>query len=175
MRNTRKGFTLVELLIVIAILGTLSAAMSASITGSTAKAKAAAIANNVETLKNAASIYYTDNMESATALNVTTTAVLTKHIATWGDFGTGTINYTAVDDPTGRENWAVIVDFHTDGEADAIKEALTKIKGYGSYGQKIGGDGDDKDDPDPAKSVVNTGKFKVTLWNGAITSETIQL
>ncbi len=62
MKRTRKGFTLVELLIVIAILGTLSAAMSVSVIGSTAKAKAATIASNVEACVNAAALYCADHM-----------------------------------------------------------------------------------------------------------------
>ncbi len=73
MKKARKGFTLVELLIVVAILATLTAAMTASISGTTAKAKAAMIANNVEVMKSAATQYYTENMEDSSKLAGATT------------------------------------------------------------------------------------------------------
>ena len=67
MRKMRKGFTLVELLIVIAILGALSAGMSMSSGGATASAKAATIISNLQTIKSAALIFYIDHMESGDA------------------------------------------------------------------------------------------------------------
>ena len=47
MKITRKGFTLVELLIVVAIMATLSATMTMAVSGSTARAKAPTIASNL--------------------------------------------------------------------------------------------------------------------------------
>lgn len=186
MRKTRKGFTLVELLIVVAILATLTAAMTASISGSTAKAKAAMIANNVEVMKSAATQYYTDNMEDSSKLaNATTKNVLDEYMPTWRDYQTGDINYKAAQDSeTGRKKWAVTVDFSNDGEAEEIKAALAKIKGYGNYNNETTTipnpdyDADDENETDPetievpAGDRVRTGAFKVTLWNGAIESVT---
>ena len=165
MRNTRKGFTLVELLIVVAILATLTAAMTASITGSTAKAKAATIASNVEAMKNAASIYYADHIESKTDLDVSTTTMLLTHMPTFLDFDTGSgIRYqAAAEADVGREKWVVTVDFSRDGEADAIATELGKIKGYGTYKPTATG---------TAANVLSTKAFKVTLWNGKIESVT---
>ena len=57
----RKGFTLVELLIVIAILGTLTAMMTLSSTDSTASAEAAKVVNALRTARTAAVIFYWDH------------------------------------------------------------------------------------------------------------------
>ena len=57
MKRTRKGFTLVELLIVIAVLGALSAAMTMASKTATAKAKAASIVNNLKICTSGAEIY----------------------------------------------------------------------------------------------------------------------
>ena len=154
----RKGFTLVELLIIIAIIGALSATMMVGLGGSTARAKAVTISNNVESMKLAAANYYITNMEDASQLNVDTAAMLDAEIPTWRDFAEDAkIKYTASTD-TGREKWLVTVDFTGDGESDLIKTELAKIKGYGTYA--VGsGTADDK---------LATKKFKVTLWNGKI-------
>ena len=84
MRNTRKGFTLVELLIVVAILATLTAAMTVSVTGTTAKAKAATIASNVEAFVNVARLYCADNTDGDIS-SATTDTVIEAYIGKWKD------------------------------------------------------------------------------------------
>ena len=160
-KNLRCGFTLVELLIVIAIIGALSATMSVITTGTTAKAKAAAIASNVEACKSAA-VMYTLNTEVDVS-DKTADDVLAEVIKTWKDFSKGAVKYEAVTGTEGQgsEKWAITVDFTGDPEKEAIKTELAKIKGYGKYG-------DDNGD-----SRVKTGKFKVVLTTGEITSETV--
>ena len=64
MKNTRKGFTLVELLIVIVVIGILSAMMMLSSTEATTSAKVAAIVSNMRNIKTATLAYYTDNMDT---------------------------------------------------------------------------------------------------------------
>ena len=63
MKNTRKGFTLVELLIVIVVIGILSAMMMLSSTEAVTSAKVSNIVSNLRNLKTAALAYYTDNMD----------------------------------------------------------------------------------------------------------------
>lgn len=138
MKKARKGFTLVELLIVVAILATLTATMTYSVSGSTAKAKAAAIANNVEAMKGAAKLYAIDDSRTLDNFaDLTADEVLFAQFPAWKDFNEGgTIKYAAVASGKGQDNWAVTVDFSADNEKDAIKAALQAMKGYNkSYAQ----------------------------------------
>ena len=64
MKNKRKGFTLVELLIVIVVIGILSAMMMLSSTEAVTSAKASNIVSNLRNLKTAALAYYADNPTS---------------------------------------------------------------------------------------------------------------
>ena len=66
MRRARKGFTLVELLIVIAIIGVLGAMMTLSGTDSTVAAKAASIANGYKIIGTAYNLYRAVSGDNAT-------------------------------------------------------------------------------------------------------------
>ena len=64
MKNIkRKGFTLVELLIVIVVIGILSAMMMLSSTEAVSSAKASNIVTNLRNLKTAALALYVDSMD----------------------------------------------------------------------------------------------------------------
>lgn len=64
MKSTkRKGFTLVELLIVIVVIGILSSMMMISSTEAVTSAKASNIVSNLRNLKTAALAYYVDSMD----------------------------------------------------------------------------------------------------------------
>ncbi len=67
----RKGFTLVELLIVIVIIGILAGAMMMLMGSSTDKAEATKIISDIRTMKGAALQYYADNSGYPAAGNVT--------------------------------------------------------------------------------------------------------
>ncbi|MBQ7544544.1 MAG: type II secretion system protein [Synergistaceae bacterium] len=62
----RKGFTLVELLIVIVVIGILAAMMMLSSTEAVSSAKANNIISNLRNLKTATLSWYTDNIDSVT-------------------------------------------------------------------------------------------------------------
>lgn len=74
----RKGFTLVELLIVIVVIGVLSAMMMLSSTEAVSSARASNIVSNLRNLKTAALAYYVDNLDKYDKANVNANDALDK-------------------------------------------------------------------------------------------------
>ena len=148
MKKARKGFTLVELLIVVAILATLTATMMVSMRGATAKAKATSIAANLESCHTAAMLYYAASGDKDLS-SITAENMLKVNLKTWenlkGDNSdTATVKdaivYTAVG--SGVENWSVNVDFSGDSEAADIAKALNNMRGYSGITAFAGNDFD---------------------------------
>ena len=137
MKKFRKGFTLVELLIVIAILGTLSAAMTVSSSTATAKAKAAVIANNLKTCTSGAQVYMFEHTDASTTLTTGTAAMLADAVPNFteftknGDNDSDTIIYAPVDvaDEDVPDNWSITVTL-SGSDKDDIVAALKTIKGF---------------------------------------------
>ena len=67
----RKGFTLVELLIVIVVIGILSAMMMLSSTEAVSSARASNIVSNLRNLKTAALAFYIDSMDVTDGKKIT--------------------------------------------------------------------------------------------------------
>ena len=140
-RSMRRGFTLVELLIVIAILGALSAAMTMSASTATAKAKATSIANNLKICTSGAQVYRFEHDDDLGTVDVNTTTMLEEAVPNFSDFAevgdddSDTILYAAIDADAssnallGPDNWTIEVTLSGTDKSDIVA-ALKNIKGF---------------------------------------------
>ena len=152
MKKSRKGLTLLEQLIVIAIVGALAATMSVAITKSNprTKAKAVAIVSNVNACRSAASLYYMELFDSndVKTEDQKVDAFLkadSEYIPAWDDFANGRdVKYTA--DGNTTDKWTLTIDFSKNPDSTAIATAISAIKGYSAIGTET--------------------SFKVTLLSG---------
>ncbi len=121
MRRTRKGFTLVELLILVAIWGILSAAMMVATQNATAKARANQIAIDLKTIASGVAVYCADD-DTPTLAEFITEDTWNKYL-----FGTKKANYTVAADGTDDTRWIatynVALEPETETQMDKIKEA----------------------------------------------------
>ncbi|MBQ6970913.1 MAG: prepilin-type N-terminal cleavage/methylation domain-containing protein [Synergistaceae bacterium] len=143
MKRTRKGFTLVEMLVVVAILATLATSLTISFGSSSASAKAASIAANIDTCMTAAKLYLADNINTVTATSkaadfLEPTGTATVYVPNWEKMkGTGGTIVYAAGTGTGitsktydtTKGWDMTVTITAADKKDIIT-ALKKVKGY---------------------------------------------
>ncbi len=163
MKKARKGFTLVELMIVIGIIGILGAMGMISGQGATSAAKAATILENLNQASGAMMTYYQLNMEAIDKDGVTTvktgetvTTTAAKKIADGASiYLKGTLNDGDADTLTGgayyvktvgegaNQQWWVLYAFVEDSTGDdKVKEVLASKGGLiGTVPTEATGDG----------------------------------
>ena len=83
MKKARKGFTLVELLIVVAILGILSVSMMMAVGGTTAKAKASMIASNFDAARTAVAAYYAGHIMDPNLASEDANTMIANGLGNW--------------------------------------------------------------------------------------------
>ena len=145
MRKFRKGFTLVELLLVISIIGTLAATLSLAGGSATAAAKASTIYTNIQNIKTAAMLYQLQEGTQFKETNVTKANLQAAEIIdldSYNKTGTGTsavknsIMYEVVagtaaktgNNATSAKGAYVICSFANDSDFKAIAKALKSYK-----------------------------------------------
>ena len=121
----RKGFTLVELLIVVVIIGVLSSMMSISSVSATDSAKASAILGNLATIKRATLAIY---MESNDVANADDPARVLQGAAEYMGTTETAIKNASFDivlgDNTGATPWYVYFDASTNKQNTNVKKIL---------------------------------------------------
>lgn len=132
----RKGFTLVELLIVIVIIGVLAAAMLLSMGSATASAKATTIISDLRSMKSALLLLYADSMDNMPAVGNALTAI---HAYIDNPSKYTAANGYAIEENTAKNKWSVSYDTtklaaaDQKGVQDKLKE---KAESVGLYKDK---------------------------------------
>lgn len=130
----RKGFTLVELLIVIVVIGILSAMMMLSSTEAVTSAKASNIVSNLRNLKTAALSCYVDSLDKWAD---GTDAPEIKDVVVYLNNGSDLPDKDNYGIANNSGEWYVV--YHITGSANEVKKIGEKLKGRtSSLGLKKG-------------------------------------
>ncbi len=142
----RRGFTLVELLIVIVVIGILSAMMMLSSTEAVTSARANNIVSNLRNFKTAALAMYVDQLDYAGKLkegvykgdNSVSMDFVVKYMnnantSTSGTTTDSTLTSYGIDKHTNGD-WFVYFDFGANGDARIKSKLAGRAKSVGLYG-----------------------------------------
>ena len=134
----RKGFTLVELLIVIVVIGVLSAMMMLSSTEAVSSARASNIVSNLRNLKTATLAWYADHLDSADAsgFNLGTNVgidKIKKYLNNESD--TALTGYHV--DGTTADTWYVYYDGSDIGNSSVVEKLNARRGSVGIAGTKV--------------------------------------
>ena len=133
----RKGFTLVELLIIIAVIGTLAATMMMSSSDAVASAKASNIISNMKNMQTAALALYIDKMDDWTVTTGTPTvptiaqvkAYMSKsEITDATDEGTYDIAFSTNGTAYADKTWFITYTFPTGDELGSSTASTVKAR-----------------------------------------------
>ncbi len=125
--NWRTGFTLVELLVVISIIGTLVAILLPNFMGARERARDAQKIQDAYAIKNALRMYYNDNQAYPTPKGVGQTVTLTNYMAPSG------LGYTY--SQTNTDNFVIRIPLES-GQGDEDLDSQRKC-GIGATVDKI--------------------------------------
>ncbi|MBQ6971323.1 MAG: type II secretion system protein [Synergistaceae bacterium] len=135
MKRTRKGLTLIELVVVMSIVAILATTLTMPMVGSTGKAKATAIVSNLDIIKAQTALYYAKYFNDNSKVGVggsdaQGSTALKAAYTKWDEYfkDNDVIKYTP--DGDGAANWYVLVNFSGDPESSDIAEVLGSMKGY---------------------------------------------
>ena len=124
-RFKRSGFTLVELLIVIVVIGVLSTMMMLSSTEAVTSAKVSNIVSNLRNLKTAALAYYTDNLNNYSLTDETLNSVrsdIFKYLSNANNIDEGEYKYYGFNNV--GDKWYVWYGLNNDTAGKAMPQSV---------------------------------------------------